>query len=72
MRATPKRIAPATRKRNAPIKNGGNPSRATRIPKYVEPQMSETAAKERTTSGRFMLPKHRSGEASITDADDLN
>jgi len=47
-RANAKRRAPATRKRAAPSKNGGKPSRATRMPKYVDPHTTQTTAKATT------------------------
>ena len=36
----------------APPKNGGNPASATRIPRYVEPQITETATNARMTRDR--------------------
>src|SRR5450755_559331 len=42
---------PAHKKRVAIMKNGGNPARAKRITRYVEPQLSHVAARQLRTSG---------------------
>jgi hypothetical protein len=54
-RAKAKRREPATRKRAAPRKNGGKPSRATRMPKYVDPHTTQTTANATTARRCFGL-----------------